>query len=124
MAKTIDEYIAAQPEATRSVLKRVRNIIRKAVPGAEETISYKIPAYKLNGKIVIFFAAWKEHYSLYPAGDRVEALKEELARYKVSRGTIRFPLAEPVPAKLIERIAKFRAKEVVKRGKATAVTKA
>ena len=54
MAKTIDEYIAAQPEATRSVLKRVRNIIRKAVPGAEETISYKIPAYKLNGKIVSF----------------------------------------------------------------------
>jgi uncharacterized protein YdhG (YjbR/CyaY superfamily) len=81
-------------------------------------ISYKIPAYRLHGGIVLHFAGWKQHYSLYPAGERmVAALKDQLASYKVSKGTIRFPLSEPVPVKLIERIAKFRAEEGVQREK-------
>jgi uncharacterized protein YdhG (YjbR/CyaY superfamily) len=110
---SVDEYIASQPAATQGVLKRVRSIIRKAVPGAEEVISYSIPAYKLHGGRVLFFAGWKRHYSLYPAGERlVAAFKDDLAPYELSKGTIRFPLSEPVPVKLIERIAKFRAKEV------------
>jgi uncharacterized protein YdhG (YjbR/CyaY superfamily) len=125
MAKTgfesVDEYIAAQPKAAQGVLKRVRSIIRKAVPGAEETISYKIPAYKLHGGPLLYFAGWTEHYSLYPATARLAAMfKDELAPYKLSKGTIRFPLSDPVPVKLIERIAKFRAKEVGERGKAKA----
>ena len=119
--KSVDEYIASQPEAVQGVLKRVRSIIRKAVPGVEEMISYKIPAYKLHGGPVLYFAGWRQHYSLYPATDRVvAAFKNDLAPYEVSKGTIRFPLSGPVPVKLIERIAKFRAKEVVEREKAKA----
>ncbi|HYM71229.1 MAG TPA: DUF1801 domain-containing protein [bacterium] len=107
----MDEYIASQPEAVQGVLKRVRSIIRKAVPGAEEVISYKIPTYKLHGGPVLYFAGWRQHYSLYPVTDQVvAAFKDDLAPYKVSKGTIRFPFSEPVPLKLIERIARFRAK--------------
>jgi uncharacterized protein YdhG (YjbR/CyaY superfamily) len=88
------------------------------VPTAEEGISYQIPAYKLDHRPVLFFAGWKQHYSLYPASDQlVAAFKEELSHYKLSKGTIRFPLSEPVPVALIARIAKFRAKEVAERDK-------
>ena len=88
--------------------------MRKALPTAEEVISYQIPAYKLNGRVVIYFAGWKEHYSIYPAQRRlVAAFKTRLAPYEVNnKGTIRFPLSEPVPARLIEAIATFRAQEV------------
>ena len=119
--KSVDEYIASQPEAMQAVLKRVRSTIRKAVPGAEEVISYGIPTYKLHGGRVIYFAGWTQHYSLYAAtGHVVAAFKDDLAPYEVNKGTIRFPLSEPVPVKLIERIAKFRAKEVAAREKAKA----
>ena len=116
MAKTdftsVDEYIATQPEDVRPVLELVRRTIREAVPRADEVISYQIPAYKLDGNAVIYFAGWKRHYSLYPAGDPiVEAFKDELAPYEVDKGTIRFPLSEPVPVKLIAGIAKLRAEE-------------
>src|SRR5688572_32413405 len=118
---SVDEYIASQPPAARDALQRVRVVIRKAVPGAEEVISYQIPAYKLDGATVIFFAGWKEHYSVYPATDGLaEAFEEELAPYEVSKGTIRFPLSQPVPVKLVERIAKFRARVVAERRKAKA----
>ena len=117
--KSVDEYIAGQPDALRAVLKRVRAAIRKALPGAEEVISYKIPTYKLKGTAVLYFAGWKHHYSLYPASaSLVAALKEDLAPYKVNKGTIRLPLSEPVPVNLIERIAKFRAKGLAKRQRA------
>ena len=111
--KSVNEYIASKPKAVQSILKRVRSTIRKAVPAAEEVISYQLPTYKLNGLPVIYFAGWKQHYSLYPASDPlVAAFKDELAPYEVSKGTIRFPLSEPVPVNLIERIAKFRAKQL------------
>jgi uncharacterized protein YdhG (YjbR/CyaY superfamily) len=117
--KSVDEYIATHPEDVQAILQRVRSTIRKAVPGAEEVISYQIPAYKLHGVPVLYFAGWKQHYSLYPATDHlVEAFKDELAPYKVSKGTIRFPLSQPVPVRLIERIAKFRAKEAAERARA------
>jgi uncharacterized protein YdhG (YjbR/CyaY superfamily) len=110
--ETVEDYIAAQPEGVRAMLERVRNAIRKALPGAEETISYKMPTYKLNGKAVLHFAAWKEHYSIYAATARVvETFRAELAPYKIEKGTIRFAFAQPVPVKLIARIAKFRAGE-------------
>jgi uncharacterized protein YdhG (YjbR/CyaY superfamily) len=108
------------------VLDRVRATIRKALPGAEEVISYQIPAYKIPGGAVVYFAGWKQHYSLYPASARVvEAFEKELAPYSVSKGTIRFPLAKPVPVRLIEQIAKLRAKEVaeLERAKKTAAKK-
>ena len=119
--KSVDEYNASQPEAVRDILGRVRSAIREAVPGAEEVISYKMPTYKLHGGPVLYFAGWKRHYSLYPATARVAAaFSEELASYEVSKGTVRFPLSEPVPVKLIGRIAKFRAKEVAGRKKTKA----
>ncbi len=122
MAKTdfhsVDEYMAAQPEASRAVLERVRGAIRKAVPRAVETISYSIPTYKLDGTAVIYFAGWKRHYSIYPATRLVlDTLAGELAPYEISKGTIRFPLSGRVPVGLIGRIAKLRAGEAV-RGKA------
>jgi uncharacterized protein YdhG (YjbR/CyaY superfamily) len=87
-------------------------------PKAEEVIAYGIPAYRLHGRRVLYFAGWKQHYSLYPATDRlVAAFKYELAPYEVSKGTIRFPLSEVVPVKLIEGIARFRAKEAAEREK-------
>jgi uncharacterized protein YdhG (YjbR/CyaY superfamily) len=111
--KSVDDYIAAQPRAARRALKRVQSIIRRSVPGAEEVISYGIPTYKLHGRPVVYFGGWTGHYSLYPSNDRlVAAFKKELEPYEVSKGTIRFPLSEPVPAKLVEAIVKFRAKEV------------
>jgi len=107
--KSVDEYIASQPAAVQSILGRVRSTIRKAVPAAEEVISYKMPTYKLHGGPVLYFAGWKQHYSLYPATARVvAAFKDELAPYEVNKGTIRFPLSEPVPVNLIGRIAKRR----------------
>jgi uncharacterized protein YdhG (YjbR/CyaY superfamily) len=117
---SIGEYIDSQPDAAQKALKLVRRAIRKALPRAEEVISYKIPAYKLDGRIVIYFAGWKEHYSLYPSTRRVvAAFKRDLAPYELSnKGTIRFPLSEPVPVTLIEGIARVRAKEVAERRKA------
>ena len=114
----VDEYISAQPQAAQVALKIVRRTLRKALPGAEEVISYKIPAYRLHGGIVLYFAGWKQHYSFNPASERMlAAFKDQLASYKVSKGTIRFPLSEPVPLKLIECIAKFRGEEAVQREK-------
>jgi uncharacterized protein YdhG (YjbR/CyaY superfamily) len=111
--KSVDQYIAAQPEAVRGTLELVRSTIRKAVPQAVEVISYQIPAYKLNHRPVLYFAGWKQHYSLYPATERLVAVfKGDLDPYEVRKGTIRFRLFQPVPAKLIGRIAKFRAQEV------------
>lgn len=121
----ISGYIAGFPQAAQVVLKRVRSTIRKAVPGAEEAISYGIPTYKLHGRNVLYFAGWKRHYSLYPSTDRlVAAFKDELAPYEVNgKGTIRFPLSEPVPVTLIAGIAKFRAREAAQREKARVAAK-
>jgi uncharacterized protein YdhG (YjbR/CyaY superfamily) len=120
MAKTdfrsVDEYIATHPNNMQLILQRVRSTIRKALPDAEEVISYQIPAYKLRGSPVLYFAGWKHHYLLYPLTNQiVEAFKDELALYEVSKGTIRFPLSRPVPVKLIAGIAKLRAKEAAER---------
>ena len=116
--KSVNEYIATHPKEVREVLQRVRSVIRKALPGAEEVISYQIPSYKLQGAYVVYFAGWKQHYSLYPATDRlVAAFKDDLAPY-VNKKTIRLPLSEPVPVRLIERVVKFLAKEAVDRRKA------
>jgi uncharacterized protein YdhG (YjbR/CyaY superfamily) len=119
--KSVSEYLASQPEAARTILRRVRSAIRDAVPRSEEVIAYKMPTYKLHGNLVLHLAAWKQHYSLYPATDPVlAALKDETAAYQVKHRTIRFPLSQPVPVKLIARIAKVRAKEVAQREKANA----
>ena len=114
--KSVDDYIATHSEDVQAILERVRRAIRKAVPAAEEVISYQMPAYRLPGGLVLFFAGWKAHYSIYPAnGPVARAFKAELAPYAVSKGTIRVPLSRPVPVRLIARIARFRANEVTGR---------
>jgi uncharacterized protein YdhG (YjbR/CyaY superfamily) len=119
--KTVDDYIASQPEAAQPALTQVRNAIRKALPAAEEVISYNIPTYKLDGAMVIYFAGWKQHYSLYPAGARLlAAFKDDLAAYEINKSTIRFALSAPVPVQLIQRIVKFRVTETADREKARA----
>ena len=123
--KTVDEYLASQPPVTRTVLERVRDVIRKALPEAEAVISYQIAAFSLSGRCVVYFAGWKKHYSLYPATERVvAALKDDLAPYEISKGTIRFPLDKPVPVRLIGRIAKLRAQEEAERAVAKGAKKA
>ena len=108
--KSVDEYIAAQPEALRPRLEQVRTAIRRAVPEAVETIGYRMPGYKLHGKPMLYFAGFKEHYSLFAAsGTFFAALKDELRGYELRKGTVHFSLSKPVPMKLISRIAKLRA---------------
>ncbi len=108
MANGVDEYLMAQTPAARKVLRQVRAAIRKALPGAEETISYKIPTYKVKGKAVIYFAGWKGHYAVYP-------VSEELVRsfgggeFEVEKGTVRFGWEAPVPVELIGFLARSRA---------------
>ena len=114
VASSVDEYIAAQPEAVRPKLEQVRTVIRKTVPDAVEGIAYRMPGYKLNGKPLLYFAGFKEHYSLFAAsGTFFAQLKEELKAYELRKGTIRFPLTKPVPVQLISRIAKLRAASIV-----------
>jgi uncharacterized protein YdhG (YjbR/CyaY superfamily) len=118
--KSVDEYIATHPKPVQVVLRRVRSSIRKALPGAEEAISYRIPTYRIDGRYVVYFAGWAKHYSLYPVTDNVRAaLGQDLDPYEFSKGTVRFPLSEPVPTKLIERIAVLLGKESARRAAAS-----
>ena len=108
--KSVDEYLAAQPEAVRAKLEQVQAAIRKAVPEAVEGIGYGMPGYKLHGKPMLYFAGFQEHYSLFAAsGSFFAILQDKLAGYELRKGTIRFPLSKPVPVGLIGRIAKLRA---------------
>jgi uncharacterized protein YdhG (YjbR/CyaY superfamily) len=108
-AKNVDEYVAAQPKAVQSILNKFRSTIKAAAPGAEEVISYQMPAYKYNGMLV-FFAAWKTHIGLYPAG-AMKAFEKELEGYERSKGTIKFPLDKRIPYGLISKIVKSRITE-------------
>jgi uncharacterized protein YdhG (YjbR/CyaY superfamily) len=107
---TIDEYIATFPEEIQAILQEIRDTIRAAAPDAEEKISYQMPTFFLKGNLV-HFAAFKNHIGFYPTPGGVEVLKEEIARYQAAKGSIRFPLAEPMPLDLITRIVKMRVAE-------------
>ena len=110
ISRSVDEYIAAQPPAVRPKLEQVRAAIRRAVPEAVEGIGYRMPGYKLRGKPMLYFAGFKKHYSLFAAsGTFFAALEEELKGFELRKGTVHFPLTEPVPVGLISRIAKLRA---------------
>jgi uncharacterized protein YdhG (YjbR/CyaY superfamily) len=114
--QSVGEYIATQPGEVQQVLRRVRAAIHAALPEIEEVISYKMPTFRTPNGIVLYLAAWKEHYSLYPATGRLlAAFKKELTPFAVNKSTIRFAFSDPVPAQLIERIAKFRSKELAAR---------
>jgi uncharacterized protein YdhG (YjbR/CyaY superfamily) len=107
---SIDEYIAAAAPDVRPILEKIRTTIRKAAPGAQETISYQIPAFRKNGTLV-YFAAFKKHIGFYPPVRGDTKLEQAVARYAGEKGNLQFPLDEPVPYGLITRIVKLRAKQ-------------
>jgi uncharacterized protein YdhG (YjbR/CyaY superfamily) len=107
---TIDEYIRSFPPETQVILEKMRQSIRRAAPGAEETIAYRMPAFKLHG-VLVYFAAFKRHIGFFPTASGIEAFKKELSGYATSKGTVRFPLDKPIPFDLVERIAAFRVRE-------------
>jgi uncharacterized protein YdhG (YjbR/CyaY superfamily) len=111
--KSVEQYIATKPEAVRQKLEQVRAAIRKAVPDAIECIGYRMPGYKLHGKPLLYFAGFKEHYSLFAAsGTFLATLEPELRAYSLRKGAVHFPLTKPVPVKLIGKVAKLRAAEI------------
>ncbi len=108
--KTIDEYIGTFPKNVQDILQKLRQTIRKAAPEAEEAISYQIPTFKLNGNLV-HFAAFKNHIGFYPTSSGIRAFKKELSQYKGAKGSVQFPIDQPLPLSLISEIVKFRVKE-------------
>lgn len=113
----IDGYIASFPREVQKILEELRTTIRNAAPEAEETISYGIPTFTLNGNLV-HFAAYKNHIGFYPSPGGIEAFKKELSVYEGAKGSVQFPIEEPLPLSLVTKIVKFRVKENAERTKA------
>ncbi len=113
---TIDEYIAGFPPDVQKILKKIRETIREAAPGAQETIKYRMPTFLLNGNLV-YFAAFKNHIGFYPIPTGIEKFKKELSVYEQGKGSVQFPLDKPIPYDLITRIVKFRVKENLEKAK-------
>jgi uncharacterized protein YdhG (YjbR/CyaY superfamily) len=112
VASSIDEYIGEFPTETQKVLEELRALIRASAPDATETISYAIPTFDLNGKHLVHFAGYEKHIGFYPVPSGVEAFKEELKPYKVGKGSVQFPLGQPLPTDLIRRIVGFRVEQI------------
>ena len=108
--KNIDEYIAGFPRDVQQVLKQIRATIKKVAPDAEEAMKYQIPTFVLNENLV-HFAAFKNHIGFYPTPSGIAAFKDELSRYESAKGSVQFPIDEPMPLSLIGKIVKFRVKE-------------
>jgi uncharacterized protein YdhG (YjbR/CyaY superfamily) len=113
--KTVDDYIASFPAATQAILEGLRRVIRESAPGAEEAISYGIPTFKLNGNLV-HFAAYKRHIGFYPTASGIAAFKNDLASYRLSKGTVQFPLDRAIPFRIVKRIVRYRVKEQTRLG--------
>ena len=108
---TIDAYIAAFPDDVQEILERIRRAIRETVPDAQETISYGMPTFTLHGQYLVYFAAYKKHIGLYPAPMGVAEFQEALSLYGAGKGTLKFPLDQPIPFDLIRKIVMFRITE-------------
>jgi uncharacterized protein YdhG (YjbR/CyaY superfamily) len=108
----IDEYISLQPSEVQPLLQKVREAIRDAAPGAAEYISYAMPSFKYNGKILVYFAAHKSHIGFYATPTANVAFKKELAGYKSSKGAVQFPFDRPVPYDLIRRMVQYKLVEI------------
>jgi uncharacterized protein YdhG (YjbR/CyaY superfamily) len=111
---TIDDYIAQYPKDVQEILNRIRAIIRETAPEATERISYQMPTFYLNGNL-IHFGAFKHHIGLYPTPSGIESFKEELSAYKGAKGSVQFPLNQPIPYDLIRRIVEYRVAESQKK---------
>jgi uncharacterized protein YdhG (YjbR/CyaY superfamily) len=109
--RTMDEYIKMFPKDVQSILEKMRQTIMEAAPEAIEVISYQMPTFKLNGKNLVHFAAYKNHIGFYPIPSGIEAFKKELSPYKQGKGSVQFPLDRPLPYDLVKKIVMFRAKE-------------
>ena len=109
--KTVDEYMSTLPMDARNKMEDVRKTIKQAAPDAIEIISYNMPAFRLN-KILVYYAAHTHHIGFYPMASGIEKFKKELSGYKSARGSVQFPINEPMPVKLIEKIVRFRVKEI------------
>ena len=109
--KSMDEYIGTFPEDVQKILEELRTTIKTAAPDAEETISYNIPTFKLNGKYLIYFAGWKTHISIYPIPIGSEAFNKQVAKYVEGKGTLKFPIDKPLPLKLITKMVKLKLAE-------------
>ena len=109
--KNIDEYISTFPKGMQELLQAFRQTVKKAAPGTQETISYQMPTFKLNGKNLVHFAAFKNHIGFYPVPSGIEAFKKELSPYKQEKGSVQFPLNKLLPLQLIIQIVEFRVKE-------------
>lgn len=114
---SIDEYIAGFPPDVQEILEKIRATIKKAAPDAQEAIKYQMPTFVLNGNLV-HFAAFKKHIGFYPVPSGIEKFKKELSLYKGAKGSVQFPLDQPIPFTLISKIVKFRVKENLERSKA------
>jgi uncharacterized protein YdhG (YjbR/CyaY superfamily) len=114
--ETIDDYIALQADETQEILKSLRETIRKAAPQAEETINYGIPTFTVAGNLV-HFAAFKNHIGFYPAPSGIRKFQKELSDYKGAKGSVQFPITEPLPLSLVSRIVKFRVEENLQKTK-------
>jgi Uncharacterized conserved protein len=112
--KSIDEYILQFPHHIQEILQMLRKVIKEAAPDAQEKISYQMPTFVLHGNLV-HFAAFKNHIGFYPTPSAIEAYKDELAKYKGGKGSVQFPIEEPIPYELISEIVKFRAFENLKK---------
>ena len=110
-ANSIDDYIAGFPPETQTGLKELRALIKASAPGATETISYAMPAFDLNGQHLVFFAGYAKHIGFYPIPTGIEAFEDELKAYKLGKGSVQFPLSQPLPTDLIRRIVEFRVEE-------------
>ena len=120
---TIDDYIADFPKDIQVILKKIRATIKKAAPQAEEAIKYQMPTFVLEGNLV-HFAAFKNHIGFYPVSTGIEKFKKELSVYKGAKGSVQFPLDQPVPYELIGKITKFRVQENLEKAKAKGKKKA
>ncbi len=109
VVSNVDNYIAGFPKEIQKQLQQIREIIRRTAPDAEEMISYQMPAYKQNG-ILVYFGGHQNHIGFYPTGSGIEAFQKELTKYTWSKGAIQFPHDQPIPAKLVEKIVRFRVK--------------
>jgi uncharacterized protein YdhG (YjbR/CyaY superfamily) len=109
--ENVDEYIASFPEDIQKILTRIRNIILRYAPDAEESITYKMPSYKTFGKPLIYFAGFKNHIGLYATPSGHSEFKNELAKFKHGKGSVQFPIDKPIPYDLIRQIVEFRVRE-------------